>query len=149
MWAFIYEHSYMVNHMWTCRRYIWAYRYILARRCHDMAKQMYSNRKWASKAWAALKEWVYGTPALTSLRLTRLTSFNKDDGDLHVVVAKCLWKLATQANLPWGRAASRPTGYSNVPDTEKVLNVGIPSRLVFFFFSHSHMSHSYMNMRTW
>jgi len=111
-----------------------------------MAKQMYSNRKWAPLAWAALKEWVHSDPAKSSLRLQTLTSFNKTDDDLHVVVAKCLWTLATQANLPWGRAASRPNGYSNVPDTEKVYNVGIPSRLVLFFFSHSHLSDSYMNM---
>lgn len=114
-----------------------------------MAKQMYSNKTWAPRAWEALKEWLYDTPALTDLRLVRLTHFNKHDDDLHEVVAKCLWKLATQANMPWGRAASRPTGYSNVAETEKV-NVGIPSRLVFvvFFFSFPYVTLTYEHVLT-
>lgn len=102
------------------RRYVWAYRDGLARRCHDMAKQLYNNKKYTPVVWLPLKEWLYTNRKVTTLRMTRLMSFNKEDDDLHVIVAKCLWNLANAPNLPWGRGAVRSAEYSRVPITEKV-----------------------------
>ena len=107
-------------HVHKIRHYVWGYRAMLARRCHDMAKQMYSNRKYAPVAWKPLKDWLYRNPVVSESRLNRLLTFNKDDADLHAVVASCLWKLCTGANLPWGRAAVQPSAYSDVSVAEKV-----------------------------
>ena len=107
-------------HVHKIRNYVWAYRFLLARRCHDMAKQMYSNRKYAPAAWQPLRDWLYRNPVVTTSRMSRLNSFNKTDDDLHVVVAKCLWKLCNGANLPWGRASLQPSAYSDISLTEKV-----------------------------
>jgi hypothetical protein len=109
-------------HVRTIRQYIWAYRYVLARRCHDMAKQMYSNRTYAPDAWKPLKDWLYpqDTPNITTVRLQRMLGFNKSDSEFHAIVAKCLWSLANGPNLPWGRSAVKLLAYSAVPITEKV-----------------------------
>ena len=86
-----------------------------------MAKQMYANSKYSPVAWNPLKTWLFGQgPDVAGIRLLRLNGFNKQDDDLHKVVAKCNFRLARMANLPWGRAAAQPTGYSNVVYTEQV-----------------------------
>ena len=102
------------------RRYIWAYRMRLARRFHDMCKQMFANTKYAPVAWEPLRRWLYSNPSLTAMRKVRLLNFNKADDDLHGVVAQCLWNLGTSVNLPWGRAATQPSAYSNIPISDKV-----------------------------
>ena len=81
---------------------------------------MYSNKKYASKAWQPLVDWV-NDPDSSMDRRDRLMSFNKQDTDLHAVIAKCLWRLASGANLPWGRAGVQSRGYSEIPVTEKVV----------------------------
>lgn len=110
-----------------------------------MAKQNFSNRKWAPLAWDDLKKWVFSDPVKAQLRMRTLTTFNKDNHEFHHIVAKCLFKMARQANLPWGRSGSQPNGYSKIPITEKVKLNGILIRLgslfccccccLFFFFS--------------
>lgn len=110
-------------HVHKTRNYVWAHRHLLARRCHDMAKQMYSNRKYAPEAWKPLSEWLYKTPAVTASRMERLHGFNKSDTDLHKLVATCLWKLCNGANLPWGRGSLQPSAYSEISITEKVRNL--------------------------
>ena len=87
---------------------------------------MYSNKKYAPIAWKPLRDWVTDTDNSTD-RMDRLMNFNKEDKDLHVVIAKCLWKLASGANLPWGRACVQSCGYLEIPITEKV---------VFFKYPH-------------
>ena len=86
-----------------------------------MAKQMYSSRTHAAVAWEPLKDWLYKNPLCTSARLKYLTTFTKLDDDFHLIVAKCLWRLANGVNMPWGRAALQSSVYSNVPIAEKVL----------------------------
>jgi len=103
------------------RRYIWAHRVPLARRCNDMSKQMYSQKKWATKAWHPLHEWLFADPPSTSLRLSRLHGFGREDTEFHSVVALCLWRFAHLPNTPWGLAATQPRGYSVVTDVKQVL----------------------------
>ena len=115
-------------HVHKIRRYCWAHRHMLARRCHDMAKQMYANKQYAPKAWQPLRDWIYLNQtgpqhSLTKVRMQRLVSFNKVDEDLHDVVAKCLWELANGANMPWGRHAIQPSVYSDIPIHEKVMYI--------------------------
>ena len=124
-------------HVTKIRNYVWAHRHALARRCHDMSKQMYCNKKYTPDVWKPLHEFLYKHSTCTQLRISRLMAFTKADDDLHVVVAKCLWRLANAPNLPWGRAAVQPNTYSVIPIAEKVHNVRICIRLitviVFFF----------------
>ena len=89
---------------------------------------MYSNKKYAPVAWQPLRDWVWVKDPTKSLaRRERLMSFNKEDKVFHSVVAKCLWRLASGANLPWGRAGVHSCGYSEIPISEKV---------VFFEYPH-------------
>ena len=126
-------------HVTKIRNYVWAHRHALARRCHDMSKQMYCNKKYTPNVWKPLHEFLYKHPTCTQLRISRLLMFTKADDDLHVVVAKCLWQLANAPNLPWGRAAVQPNAYSVIPIAEKVYHVRIRIRLntvllLLFFF---------------
>ena len=107
-------------HVNKLRDYIWGHRRALARRCHDMSKQMYLNKKYTPEVWQPLHNWLYESPTCVQLRKGRLLSFNKTDDDLHTIIAKCLWSLARAANVPWGRNALKPHGYSVVPIAEKV-----------------------------
>ena len=107
-------------HVHKVRNYVWGYRHMLARRCHDMAKQMYANKKYIPKQWKPLYDWMYPNPELSKIRSIMVTKFNKEDDELHRTVAKCLWNVATGDNLPWGRSARQPRGYSAIPITEKV-----------------------------
>ena len=108
-------------HVTAIRRCVWANRAALARRCHDMAKQMYNNKKYSREVWKPLHQWLFGAKTCTALRMKRLLAFGKADDDLHQLTANCLWTLANAANLPWGRSAVRPSEYSEVPITEKVV----------------------------
>ena len=54
-------------------------------------------------------------------RKRELLKFNKKSKKLHHLVAKCLWRMACGANLPWGRGAVQPVVYCAVPDHEKVV----------------------------
>ena len=107
-------------HFAKIRDYVWAHRAVLARRCHDMAKQLYSNKKYAPVVWKPVSDWLYKNPDVTKMRIHRLTSFNKADEDIHKLIAECLWSFANGANLPWGRGAIQPRAYSAVPIAEKV-----------------------------
>ena len=116
------------------RRYIWAHRQPLARSVHDMAKQMYNNKKYSPKAWLPLKSWLFDVEdveddAVADRRLTKLTKFNNKDTEFHEVVALCLWNLANGTNLPWGRSAVQAKPYALIPIHEKVIGV-----LTSFFF---------------
>ena len=126
------------------RAYIYAHRIPLARRCNDMTKQTYGSKKWRSKAWEPLQEWLFEKPPRTPERLARLTAFGRDDDEFHTVVAQCLWRFAHAPNAPWGIAATQPDAYSAVPDFKKVLCCRIHIRL--FFFSHFHYAYSHMNI---
>ena len=66
-------------HVHKVRNYVWGYRHMLARRCHDMAKQMYANKKYIPKQWKPLYDWMYPNPELSKIRLIMVTKFNKED----------------------------------------------------------------------
>ena len=85
-------------------RYIWGYRLALARRCHDMVKQAYDNKRYAPIVWQPLQLWLNpSSPMEKLLRLTKIKTFTRRDTDLMAVFAEGLWTLANMPNLPWGR----------------------------------------------
>lgn len=105
----------------------------LARRCHDMAKQAYDNKRYSPLAWQPLQQWL--NPPSNRVKMTRLQklrTFTRHDTDLITVFADCLWNLANLPNLPWGRGIT-PQSYSQIRPTEKVVR-NLRLRLWFFFF---------------
>lgn len=130
-----YACQHMVVHMCAhmCDRYIWAHRTALARSVHDMAKQMYQNKKYSDVAWAPLREWLFNCDESdTEQRGQILTHFNKDHTEFFSVVAQCLWNLANGANVPWGRGATQTSVYALLPIHEKVIGY---DGVAFFFLS--------------
>ena len=117
-------------------RYIYSNRDHFCRSVHDLQKSAFDNQKYSPVAWKPLVNWVYGggNRAATEERLQKLTKFNRDDTDLHEVVALGLWRLGSQGNHPWGRAATRPSFYCQIPKHEKVA-ANKDSALTCFFFS--------------
>ena len=102
-------------------RYVWSHRVGLARSVHDMAKQMYNNKKYSTVAWEPLANWFVGCEKPEQQRRARvLTKFTKTDGDFHQVVSTCLFKLANGANVPWGRGAVQSHIFDAIPAHEKV-----------------------------
>ena len=100
----------------TYHRYIWAYRELLCRSVHDMSKQKYASKKYAPVAWLPLSKWIFSADDTeVKDRHEKLLTFNKDDKVFHTLVAKCLWRLARGANLPWGRSAVQANVYSAIP----------------------------------
>ena len=65
--------------------------------------------------------WIYGgaNQAEIDRRLQKLTKFNKQDRDLHEVVALSMWRLGSSGNFPWGRGATRPSFYCLIPKDRK------------------------------
>ena len=115
------------------RRYIWAHRQALARSVHDMAKQMYNNKKYTPVAWLPLRSWLFDCDEdVSEARSKILKKFSQKDTDFHEIVALCLWKLAKGPNLPWGRGAVQTKNYADVPIHEKV--IGVPCSVTSFFF---------------
>ena len=112
-------------------------------RCHDMWKQQYATKSHSKAAWRPLEEWLFRRKSSTESRVARLTGFNKDDIDLHNIVAKCELRLAHGANHPWGVAALKPRGYSAVPETNKVCRAEYSRG---FFFLHFHLIGSHVNI---
>ena len=108
-------------HFQRLQNYIWAYRSKLARRCHDMLKQQYATKAHCKKAWKPLTDWLFRNQDISESRVLRVTSFGKEDDDLHTVVGKCLWRVANATNHPWGVAAVKPRGYSAVAPYKKVV----------------------------
>ena len=108
--------------MFTVDRYVWAHRMPLARSVHDMAKQMYANRKYSDAAWAPLHQWLFDCEdEERELKAEELTRFNKDSAEFFTVVAQCLWNLANGSNMPWGgRSATETEVYDRIPVYEKV-----------------------------
>ena len=106
--------------LWKIRDYIWAHARAMARRCHDMAKQMYEIKTHAVPAWNPLREYLFRDPTYTTTRTDRLLKFSKTDEELHVVVAKCLWRLAKAPHHPWGVNSLQPHVYSDIHVTKKV-----------------------------
>ena len=103
------------------RDYIWANRRPLARRCHDMVKQAYDNKRYAPITWQPLQLWLNpSSPMGKLLRLTKIKTFTRRDTDLMAVFAEGLWTLANMSNLPWGRGLT-PQTYAQIPPSEKVL----------------------------
>ena len=124
----------MIGHM--CCRYVWAHRLPLARSVHDMAKQMYSNKKYSDVAWQPLKVWMFDCEEkLSEKRSNHLTKFNRDSTEFFDIVALCLWRLANGSNMPWGRSATQPDVFVSIPAYEKVRA---------FFFCHLKITYSYM-----
>lgn len=111
-----------ITHTYTPKshRYIWGHRFNLCRSLHDMAKQMYDNKKYAPMVWSPLRTWCAETASKKQSRIDRLLSLKKTDKELHGLVAKCLWDFANGSNLPWGRSATQPNLYSVLPIHEKV-----------------------------
>ena len=114
-------------------RYVWCNRVALARSVHDMAKQMYDNRLYSTPAWAPLSSWLFECDEETAeKRGDVLVKFNRSNTEFHNVVAQCLWNLANGANTPWGRGATRPAFYAEIPIHEKVIGGGIKVTSIFF-----------------
>ena len=127
-----------------CVRYVWANRTALARSVHDMAKQMYSNKKYSDVAWAPLGSWLFKCDdAVARERGEMLLKFHRGNLDFFSVVAQCLWNLANGANTPWGRAATQPRFYDHIPIHEKVIGGGVKPRCP-FFFCRDHIRDTYM-----
>ena len=124
----------MLLHVHPCVcRYIWAHRQALARSVHDMAKQMYNNKKYSPVAWMPLRNWLFNCPEdISEARCLILKKFNAKDDEFHKVVALSLWNLARGANLPWGRGAVQTKQYAEVPIHEKV--IGVPCSVTPVFF---------------
>ena len=122
------------------QNYIWAYRRVLARRCHDMLKQKYSTKAHSAKAWEPLHKWLVH-PRYTKLRMARLLKFNKDDEEFFRVVGECLWRLANGDNRPWGIIVTKPRGYAIVRNYGKVFFTTAYSRDLFFFSTLTSFTH--------
>ena len=123
--------AHMCAHM--CDRYIWANRTALARSVHDMAKQMYQNKKYSPIAWAPLRAWLFDCEeSVSKKRQQILVKFNKENTEFFSVVAQCLWNLANGTNVPWGRGATQTNVYALIPIHEKVIGCDGVS---FFFLS--------------
>ena len=99
------------------------------RSVHDISKQKYDSKKYVSKVWEELAEWVQKKAA----NLKMLTSFTDDDKEFIHIVSKCLWTLSTLTNLPWGRKSVQPSVHLVIPDFEKVLARSNKHSVVFFF----------------
>ena len=126
-------------------RYIWGHRLALARRCHDMAKQMYDNKRYSPIAWRPLQQWLnHKDPTEKLQRLTKIKSFTRHDNDLIAVFAQGLWTLANLPNLPWGRGLTTQT-YSQIPKSEKVVG-SLRLSLCFFFFPPQSRVHIYVSL---
>lgn len=122
-------------------RYIWGHRLALARRCHDMAKQMYDNKRYSPIAWRPLQQWLnHKDPTEKLQRLAKIKSFTRHDNDLIAVFAQGLWTLANLPNLPWGRGF---TDHTNLLSNTKVREGGwiLESKIVFFFSSSISCAH--------
>ena len=62
-------------------RYVWSHRVGLARSVHDMAKQMYNNKKYSTVAWEPLTNWLFSCGNEEHQRKARvLTKFTKGSG---------------------------------------------------------------------
>ena len=121
-------------------RYIWGHRLALARRCHDMAKQMYDNKRYSPIAWRPLRHWLNPTDPTEKLqRLTTIKTFTRHNNDLIAIIAQGLWTLANLPNLPWGRGLT-PQTYAQIPSSEKVV-MNLSVRLRFFFSSSMSCAH--------
>ena len=108
-----------------------------------MAKQAFANKTHAKMAWHPLREWIFNQADPETI-----FKFNKTNSELHTVVAKCLWELATAVNHPWGVAGTQPNGYSIISVASKkvvcdriyirlgptVHVVFVVACLLFFFF---------------
>ena len=93
----------------------------LARSVHDMAKQMYANKKYSDSAWAPLHQYLFDCEdEERELKAKELTRFNKDSEEFFTVVAQCLWNLDNGSNMPWGRSATATGAYHKIPVHEKV-----------------------------
>ena len=90
------------------------------RRCHDQLKAQYTTKKHSSKAWQPLQKWLFDDTSKTQFRISLLTTFKKEDDDLHHVVAKSLLRLAHGANHPWGVPALKPRDYCALPTRKPV-----------------------------
>ena len=103
-----------------------------------MLQQMHSP-KHTTLAFKSMHDWLYQgeDEKDTEDKLTRLTSFKKDDTEVFELAAKGLWKMATGSNQPWGRSYTNPTYYLHLDCREKVRNGHVISRIGFsvrFFF---------------
>ena len=126
--------SYACNHI-CVHRYVWSHRTDLARSVHDMAKQMYNNKKYSNAAWDPLTDWVCAGSKKERMRKSRvLTKFTRTDEDFHKVVSRSLFNLACGSNVPWGRGAVQPQIFDAVPAHEKVM---------VFFLCFSFLKHIY------
>ena len=125
-----------------CVRYVWCHRKDLARSVHDLAKQMYANRKYSPIAWKPLTDWVVRSKD-SKIRQRMLSTFTREDTDLHEVVARCHWRLANGANTPWGRGATQPQVFSEIAPHEKVCFIFFD-----FFFYDTYMSNMSIMMFT-
>ena len=106
------------SHLHITHRYIWSKRLPLDRNFHDMSKQEFDNKVQTPQSWKPLHDYIYNGG---ESNITTLLSFNKKDKKFHLVVARCLWLLASASNVPFGRAAAQPQLYSKLPPFEKVL----------------------------
>ena len=104
----------------------------LARSCHDMAKQMYANKKYSDVAWSPLRTYLHNDNN-TGAKLMEMQKFNRNSTEFFDAVAQCLWNLANAPNVPWGRKAKQTAVFDAIPTSEKVHRLGI--WLLFFFLS--------------
>ena len=143
--------------------YIWAHRFVLARRCQDMLKGKFATASHSLQAWQPLSSWLYSDPTITERRVSRLTRFDKSDQDLFTVVAECLWRVAQGDNRPWGVGALLPSGYVLIRKTSKVCTMRMRTYALgfslcvcvcvcvcvcffFFFFFHFHFVKTHLNI---
>lgn len=103
----------------------------LARSCHDMAKQMYANKKYSDLAWSPLRKYLFDGDD-SDVKLRELVKFNRNSTKFFDVVAQCLWNLANGANVPWGRKAKQTAVFDSIPTWEKV-RVASPIFFLLFF----------------
>ena len=114
-------------------RYVWGHRNTLARSVHDMLQQAFSP-KHTELAFKSMRDWLYeGDEIDHTDKLTRLSSFKKDDTEVFQLAAVGLWNMATGSNQPWGRSYTNPTYYLHLDCREKVRNGHVISRIGFFF----------------
>ena len=116
--------------------YIWANRFVLARRCQDMLKAKFATSSHSLKAWQPLNTWLFSDPNLTHSRVQCLSRFDKSDRDLFRVVGECLWRVANGDNRPWGVAALLPSGYAVIRNTSKVCTMRMTA------YAHGTYDHS-------
>ena len=127
-----------LHHMcvsYTCDRYIWGYRFALARSFHDTVQQMHSP-SYTEKTFAPLSKWLHKvkTPAEHLVKRQKLQKFKRADQELFKLFASCLRAHATNSHLPWGRATIQSESYLEINPEEKVLppNTIQTDNLLFF-----------------